>query len=190
MNQGKIIIICGPSGVGKGTVIAGLLRQKQIPLTMIPTLTTRDPKPRDETTGHYQYISRDRFLKLLKENKFFETNYYNGNYYGTLADDMKKTISSGIVGIREQDVEHAFFTKKRFPQHAYIIFIDSPLEVIRQRLVKRGEDSEADIAKRLMMGKKELTKKDQCDYIVENLPNDQEHTIQKVLEIIQKVSGI
>jgi len=185
MKQGKIFIICGPSGVGKGTIILGLLTQNQIPLTMIQTYTTRDPKPRDKATGHYRYITREQFLQHLKDKLFFESNFYNGNYYGTLQNDIDDVIKKDKIALREQDVEHALFTQKKYPGNVMIIFIDSSLEVIRQRLVKRGENSPEEINKRLSLAKKELDQKEKCGYIVENLPNDQEHTIQKVLEIIK-----
>lgn len=185
MKKGKIFIICGPSGVGKGTIILGLLKQKLIPLILIPTYTTRNPKPRDKKTGHYRYISKDKFLNLLKNKIFFESNYYSGNYYGTKFSDMKDVIDKNQIGIREQDVEHAFYTKKLFPNSVKIIFIDSPLEIIRQRLTKRGENTPEEIQHRLNLGKKELQKKSSCDFVVENLENDQENTIKKVLEIIK-----
>lgn len=187
MNQGKIFIICGPSGVGKGTVILGLLKQNNFPFSMIPTYTTRAPKPRDNATGHYRYISREKFLENLKNKLFFESNYYNGNYYGTLTSDLDNIITTKNIGIMEQDVDHAIYTKNNH-KNVSIIFIDSPIEVIRQRLQKRGEDTPDEITHRLTQGKIELTKKKHADFIVENLPNDQEHTIQKVLDIIKNES--
>jgi len=188
--NGKIFIICGPSGVGKGTVILGLLKNKKINLKMIPTYTTREAKPRDELTGHYRYISRGIFLEKLKNKVFFESNFFNSNYYGTQAADMNTVVKNNTVGLLEQDVGHALFTQKLYPNHVKIIFITSPLEVIRQRLLKRAEDTEKQIAARLILAKKELSQKNNCDYIVENLPNDQENTIQKVLEIIRSEVSI
>lgn len=183
----KIFIICGPSGVGKGTIIKGLIDSKTLPVDMVATITTRQPKPRDKATGHYVYISKNDFIKKINSGLFLEHNLYNSNYYGTLKKDLENIIAGSKIGLMEQNIDLALFTKKIYPKNVITIFIDSHPDIIHQRLIKRGENSREEIKKRLEIGKIELSQKQQCDFIVDNPENHPDQAIKKVEHIIRSV---
>ena len=185
-NHGKIIIICGPSGVGKGTIIKLLLNDKNLPINIIKTNTTRPLSDRDLILNNRRSISKDQFDNLLKNHEFLETNFYNGHYYGTLKKDIENIIAKNQIGILEQDIDHALFTKRNYPDNTAIIFIYANLENIKNRLIKRGENTEKEIQMRIAIGKKELTKKHLADYAVENLENHPELAVNKIKNIIIK----
>lgn len=184
-NHGHIIIICGPSGVGKGTIVKGLLN-KDLHINVVKSYTTRPPRARDKVTNHYIHLTKEDFIKRMDQGDFFETNFYNGNYYGTLKNDLDLIIRNNHFGLLEQDIEHALVTKGGYPQ-TKIIFIDSPLEIIRKRLIKRGENEEKEITERLKIAEHELAKKNHADYIIENLENNPEIAINKIVEIINSL---
>lgn len=184
MNQGKIIIIAGPSGVGKGVIIKGILDSKEIDVNIIKSYTTRPKNPRDKKIKNHMHISKDKFLDMTKENKFAETNYYNGNYYGTLKSDIENVIKSNKIGLIEQNLDKAIKTKKNY-KNVTIFFIYASLETIRQRLKRRGENTPDEIKKRLEIAKKELSEKDNADYSILNPENFPEKAIRKIIHIIK-----
>lgn len=184
MKHGKIIIICGPSGVGKGTIIKGLIKSKNIHITLVKTYTTRKPQKRDKNLDNHIYISKKEFLNKLKVGEFFESNFYNGNYYGTLKKDLENIIKSKKTGLLEQNLDKALLTKKQY-KNILTIFIYSSLETIKQRLVKRGENTKEEIRERLKIAKDELKNKDKADYVVFNPENFPEKPISKILKIIK-----
>lgn len=185
MHHGHIIILCGPSGVGKGTIVKGLLNQNQIDINVVKSYTTRPPRARDRITNHYVHLTKEEFIKRMNNNDFFETNFYNNNYYGTLKSDLDDIIKNNHIGLLEQDIEHALVTQHGYPEETKIIFIDSPIEIIRQRLIKRGENDEEEITERLNIAKHELAKKNHANYIIENLENSPEIAINKIIETIK-----
>lgn len=184
--MGKIFIICGPSGVGKGTIINGLIKNNKEQIRLLPTLTTRMPKPRDKATGHYIYTTKDFFMSKIKNKEIFEYNIYNNNYYGTLKKDIEEIINNNQIAIMEQDIKHALITKKYYLKNIFIIFIYSPIEIIKKRIIKRDEDTSQEIENRLILAEKELKEKNKCNYIIENIQNHPEIAIKKCLNIILK----
>lgn len=184
-NCGKIFIFCGPSGVGKGSIIKEIIK-KHKNISIVPTITTRSPKPRDKQTSHYIYTNKKDFLQKIKNDLFFEYNFYNNNYYGTFKKDLKNIVINNKIAIMEQDVENAIITKKYFPKNIITIFICSPIQTIRQRLFSRGENSKKEISERIKLAKIELDKKNRCDFKIENIQNNLSIAVDKCINIIKK----
>lgn len=165
--KGKLFVISGPSGAGKGT-----LREKA--LDDLPNLvysiscTTR--KPRDgETDGvQYRFITHEKFREDIKENLFLEYAHVHADYYGTLKADVMKELDAGKNVLLEIDVQGALQVRKKI-KDAVLIFIAPPsMEELEKRLRDRHSETEENLKLRLSNAAKELELKDKYDYAVVN----------------------
>ena len=182
MEKGKLIVISGPSGVGKGTICNNIING----LNAIYSISTTTRPPRqDEVNGKdYYFITKDEFENKIKEGDFLEYNIYNNNYYGTSKKMVIDNIENGVNVIAEIDVNGGHNIKKIFP-NAILIYIAPPsIEVLRERLIKRGTESEDKIKERLAIATKELKEIDFYDYVIVN--DDLETAINKIKKIISK----
>lgn len=179
--KGKLIIVSGPSGVGKGTIVRGVSKNPKIPIYWGKTATTR--RKRQVDSSRHIFMSKSQFKKMLKEGKIVEYNIYNRRYYGSLRDEINK-IDQGKNVILEIDINGALNIKKQYPE-AILIFIDSDLETVEKRLRERGQEDEKTIQKRLKIAKREIKMKNKYDYVVENPQGYPESTVKKILEIIR-----
>lgn len=185
MNQekGKIFVISGPSGVGKGTIVRHLIG-KLPEVALSTSVTTRPPRPGEINGIHYFFIKKETFLDKLKKGGFLEWTEFAGNYYGTDKNIMELTIKEGFNLILEIDVKGALQVKEKKPE-AVLIFIEPPsIDELKSRLFKRKTESEEQIQKRLSIVKSELEKKDKFDYCILNDNLDEAFT--KVENIIYK----
>lgn len=179
--QGKLIIISGPSGVGKGTVVKMLSQDSRLNLYWGKTATTRPKRKVD--FSHHIFISKSQFKKMLKKNKIVEYNIYNRNYYGSLRSEIEKINFSQNV-ILEIDINGALNIKKQYLK-ATLIFIDSDIKTVEKRLRDRGQEDEKTIQKRLKIAKREIKMKNKYDYVIENPQGHPEIAVKKVLEILK-----
>lgn len=186
MTQNKIIIITGPSGVGKSTIVKKLLSIKDLNLSLIKSTVTRKKRPSDNP-DQYNYITKDDFLKLSENDQIVESNFYNKNYYCTTKKDLEKIILTQKNAIKELDINNATKIKKMFPKNTIIIFINSDLEKIKNRIINRGENTDSQIQQRLKLAKKELDKKYLADHIITNFENLQEKSVQEISDIIHNL---
>jgi len=182
MNKGKIFIISGPSGVGKGTVI-DLAKPDLLNFVQIPTITTRQKRIDGRIEKDRQFVSQKEFFKLIKNNQLVEYNYYDGNYYGTPRQNLEKTLKKGKNILLEIDIGGANKIKQQYPKNSILIFIWAKIRQIERRLRKREQNTESQIQKRLATAKKELKKKNQFDFNIENKENKPEIAAQKLIEI-------
>ena len=169
MNQekGKIFVISGPSGVGKGTIVQRLIK-KNPEVALSTSVTTRAPRSREVNGIHYFFIKKETFLDKLKKGCFLEWTEFAGNYYGTDKNIMELTLKEGFNLILEIDVKGALQVKEKRPE-AILIFIEPPsIDELKSRLFKRKTESETQIQERLSIVKSELEKKDKFDYCILN----------------------
>jgi guanylate kinase len=153
---GKVFVITGPSGVGKGTLIERLL--ERIPeLELSISATTREPRA-GEVDGHdYHFLSPEEFRRRLEAGDFLEHAGYSGNYYGTLREEVERRVAKCHSVVLEIEVQGARQVRDALGDDAVLIFIAPPDEaMLRERLEGRGTDSAEDIEQRLRTAEVEL----------------------------------
>ena len=180
----NIFIISGPSGCGKGTIVEGLISNSDLNLYWAKSYTTRPKRESDNTEQKYIFVTTDKFKVLENEGEILESNYYNGNWYGTSKSEIENNIESHNI-IKDIDVNGGMAYRKIFP-NAKLIFIESSIDDIKSRLVKRGQNTEVEISQRLDSAKKELEMAKDYDYIINNPEGYPEKAIQNIADIITK----
>jgi len=165
--KGKLFVISGPSGVGKGTLV-NLLKIKHPELILSVSATTRKPRKGEENGIHYFFVEKDVFIDRINKGKFIEWAEFAGNFYGTDRSFVEEHINKGENVLLEIDVKGALQVKEQIPD-AVLIFIEPPsLEELQKRLFKRKTDSAESIKARLNIVKSELDKKEEFNYILIN----------------------
>jgi len=181
-SKGKLYVISGPSGVGKGTVVKALLEQMP-DLMMSVSVTTRQPREGEIHGKHYFFTDRAHFLKMREENKFLESAEHYGILYGTPKEFVEKMLREGKNVLLEIDTEGAFQVKAKMPE-CVLIFLSFPsMEVLHDRLAKRGTETEEVQQIRLAKAVKEYEQRTRFDYIVAN--DILSETIEKVAAIFR-----
>lgn len=155
LSQGKLIVLTGPSGVGKGTLMRSLL-QRHPELYYSVSATTRSPRPGEIDGKHYHFISRSKFEQLVARGEFLEWAEFAGNYYGTPRQAVLNQINSGKCVVLEIELEGARQIRNSFPE-AFSIFILPPsLSELEKRIRSRGQDPEEAIIRRLHRAQDEI----------------------------------
>lgn len=169
--RGKVVIISGPSGVGKGTLVKKLLNESSFPLVLSVSATTRTPRPGEVNGREYWFISRDEFLEKRANGEFLESFevYEGGALYGTLRETVKTQIRQGKWVLLEIDVKGALSVMKELPDSLSIFILPPSLEALRERLLNRGTENGEDLAKRLEQAEKEISYN---KYYKERIVND------------------
>lgn len=179
----KAIIITAPSGAGKST-IANRLLDKIDRLGYSVSATTRAPRPGEQEGVDYYYISREEFLRLVDEGAFVEwEEVYRDTFYGTLKREVERIWASGRAVLYVVDVVGARDLKQYFGDRALAIFIVPPsLEALRERLIKRGTESEQALTLRLDRASREMEERDDFDLVILN--DDLETAVAQALEAV------
>lgn len=181
MKKGKLLIISGFSGVGKGTVVKALL-SKYDDCVVSVSATTREPREGEQDGIHYFFIKKEEFEQLIQQNKLLEYAQYVDNYYGTPVDFVNDKIQSGTNVILEIEMQGALKVKEKVPE-AKLIFILPPTAVtLRDRLVGRGTENAEVIQKRLIRAGEETEFIDNYEYHVIN--DDLDKCVQDIRDII------
>lgn len=173
---GRLFVISGPSGVGKGTLVSLLKDDPGIWVSV--SATTRPPRPGEADGVDYFFMSRSDFLEKAAADGFIEWAEYSGNCYGTPKDKVREHLDAGANVILEIEVQGALQVKEKFPD-AQLIFVMPPsLEALEERLRGRGTESEEVIQRRLDTAKVELEEKMKYDYQLVN--DDLDEAFQKL----------
>jgi guanylate kinase len=164
---GKVFVITGPSGVGKGTLIERLLeRAPQLELSV--SATTREPRPGEEDGRDYHFLTPVEFEQRVEAGDFLEHATYSGNRYGTLRQEVERRLSEGRSVVLEIEVQGARQVRVAMPE-AVLIFIAPPdPAALRQRLEGRGTDSEEAIERRLRTAEIELEAQAEFPHVIVN----------------------
>lgn len=184
--KGKLIILSGPSGVGKGAIIAKLFADKSLNLAYSVSMTTRKPRNKEQDGINYFFVDVSTFLNHVKGNDFLEYTNFIGNYYGTSKSYVLNLQNQGYNVILEIEVDGASQVLKNYEHRNDImsIFIMPPsYQELEQRIRMRASESEAIIEKRLNKAKEEFKVQHEYDYIVIN--DDLDIAIKEITDIIK-----
>ena len=180
-----LLIISGPSGVGKGTIASLMLekaKERGLNIGLSVSMTTRDIRPGEKDGETYCYVTQEQFKKALAEGEMLEYNCYNGNYYGTPASNVRASFAEGRDVLLEIDINGADQIVEKFRDSAVTVFILPPsLEELEKRLRLRGRESEEDIRKRLAIAKQELERSEGFDHCIIN--DVLERAVEELIDI-------
>ncbi|ACA82248.1 MULTISPECIES: guanylate kinase [Leuconostoc] len=180
--RGLLIVLSGPSGVGKGTVRKAIFNEDGIDFQYSISATTRQPRVGEIDGEDYFFVSHDEFEEKIANGDMLEYAQYVSNYYGTPKSFIDETLASGRDVFLEIDVQGALQVKSKMPEGIYIFLTPPDLTNLRERLVGRGTDSQEVIEKRVTAAREELKQMINYDYAVEN---DQViHAVERIKAII------
>jgi len=181
-NLKKLIIITGPSGVGKGTVVKELLdRNKDIWLSI--SATTRNPRIGEKDGENYYFISDEKFKDMIDKKEFLEWAQFAGNYYGTPLSTVNEKIEKGFIVLLEIEVEGAKQIKEKFPEALSIFLLPPSKAELEKRIRNRGTEKEESIDRRLRRADYEIASSDEFDFVLTN--HDVDETVKGVFKIIK-----
>jgi guanylate kinase len=167
MAHGKLIVLTGPSGVGKGTLVKSLL-QRHPDLFLSVSVTTRSPRPGEIDGVSYSFIDRSQFERMVAKGELLEWAEFAGNYYGTPRSVVEEKIRQGDWVILEIELEGARQIRKNFPEALRIFILPPSMPELEHRIRHRGQDSEAAIARRLDRALEEIAAADEFDIQIIN----------------------
>lgn len=177
MAAGRLIVLTGPSGVGKGTLLKLLLKHHP-ELNLSISATTRAPRPGEVHGKHYYFVERAQFQRMINQNELLEWAEFAGNYYGTPRQAVEEKIDRGEWVILEIELVGARKVRDAFPNALMIFLLPPSLEELEQRLRSRGHDDETSIAQRLQRAKTEIEAASEFDIQVVNDALDE--ALQKI----------
>jgi guanylate kinase len=186
--KGLFVAICGPSGVGKGTIIK-MMKERFSEALYVLSHTTREMRPGEKEGEVYFFISKDEFEEGIKQERFLEwAQVHKKDYYGILKEPVLKGLEEGKVVIREVDLQGVRSIKKVFDPAdlVSIIILPENLQVLRDRIAARGKLPEEEVERRLASAKVEILAAKEMDYRVYNIEGQIEESYQEVMAIIEK----
>lgn len=163
----EVFVITGPSGVGKGTLIRGLL--ERVPaLSLSTSATTRRPRPGERDGHDYHFLTPQDFARRVQTGEFVEHADYAGHRYGTLRSELERRVAAGDPVVLEIEVQGARQVRQALPE-AVAVFIAPPSrETLRERLLARGTDSAEQVDARLASAEQELTAREEFTHVIVN----------------------
>lgn len=165
--RGLLVVLSGPSGTGKSTVITALLRRRN-DIRFSVSATTRAPRPGEEDGREYYFKSREQFLQMIAEDAFLEHAEYVDNFYGTPAASVEENMRAGYHVLLDIEVQGAAQVMAKRPDAVSVFLRPPSLEVLEKRLRGRGTDDEARIASRLAAAQREMAQAKHYTYTVVN----------------------
>jgi guanylate kinase len=181
--RGLLIVLSGPSGVGKGTVRRALFQMPNHDLVYSVSMTTRAPRPGEVEGADYYFVTKETFLQRIKENKFLEWAEFVGNYYGTPRDKVEEQLEQGKEVVLEIEVEGALQVRKQMKEAVFIFLVPPGKQALYERLKQRGTDSLDMIDKRMKKAESEFLLAHKYDYIVVN--DEVNNAADRIMAIIR-----
>ncbi len=167
--KNKIIVFCGPSGSGKTTVLRSVMGWIH-DLSFYSSATSRSIRGGEKDGVDYYFLTPQVFQDRVAKGDFVEwEEVYTDTYYGTLKSELERIHNEGKIPVSDVDVKGAMRIKEIFGDDALVVFIKTPLELIRERLVSRGTETEDKINMRIARAEEEFTYEHKCDAVVENI---------------------
>ena len=182
-SRGLLIVLSGPSGVGKGTVRAAVFANNQFQYVYSVSATTRAQRPGEVDGKDDYFVSREEFETMIQNEDLLEYAEYVGNYYGTPIQKIEENLAAGHDVFLEIEVQGAMKVKERMPEGIFIFLAPPNLEELESRITGRGTDAAHVIQERMATAKEEIELMQHYDYVV---VNDQvQHAVDKINAIIQ-----
>jgi guanylate kinase len=163
----RVIVITGPSGVGKGTLIRSLL-ERHPDLELSVSATTRPPRPGERDGVDYHFLSPEEFERRVAAGEFVEHASYAGHRYGTLRAELERRAAAGRAVVLEIEVQGARQVRAALPEAIQIFIAPPSLEALRLRLVGRGTDDERVMEERIRVAEQELRARDEFAHVIVN----------------------
>ena len=165
--KGILFVLSGPSGTGKGTVCKAVL-EREDDLTLSVSATTRERRIGEIDGETYHYVTKDAFEAMIDKGEMLEYAQYNGNYYGTPKASIEELLNNGRDVLLEIEPQGALQVKKLFPEAVLVFLVPPSMAELKNRLVTRGRESEAEIAERIANAKWELEQADKYTVLIVN----------------------
>ena len=181
MSATRLFVVSGPSGAGKGTLVARA-RSRRPQLSVTVSATTRSPREGEVDGTSYYFLSEDEFDRKIEEDDFLEWAHVHGHRYGTLKSEVERLFSEGCSVILEIDVQGALAVRHKRPDAVLIFVVPPSMEVLEQRLRDRGTEDEESVKLRLSNAVIEMSLAGEYDEVVVN--DDLERATQDLLAII------
>ncbi len=181
MSKGSLFVISGPSGTGKGTVCAELLKEDNIFLSV--SATTRDKRIGETEGVTYYYITEERFAGMIEAGEMLEYAVYSGNYYGTPKKAVSDMLESGKNVILEIEPQGALKVKSLMPEAVLIFVVPPSIAELRRRLKERAREADAEIERRIEAAKWEFLQSPKYNYVIVN--DDLAGCVEETLSIIK-----
>ncbi|MCI2062900.1 MAG: guanylate kinase [Eubacteriaceae bacterium] len=182
MHRGRLLVISGPSGVGKGSICKKVIEKKKNDVEFSVSMTTRPPREGEVDGENYFFVTTEEFKKKIEENGFLEHARVFKNYYGTPRANVMEKLEAGRDVILEIDIQGAMNIKKAYPEGIFIFILPPSMAELRKRITGRGTESESVIELRLGEALKEISYLDKYDYCVVN--EDLDEAAENVIAII------
>ena len=181
-NLKKLIIITGPSGVGKGTIVKEIL-DKDRDIWLSISATTRNPRIGEKHGENYYFMSNEGFQDMIEKKEFLEWAQFAGNYYGTPLSTVNEKIEKGFIVLLEIEVDGAKQIKEKFPNALSIFLLPPSMEELEKRIRIRGTEKEEAINRRLSRAKYEIASSDKFDFVLTN--HDVDETVKNFFKLIK-----
>ena len=181
-NKGVLVVVSAPSGCGKDTIIAEVLKRFDDAFLSV-SMTTRAMRPGEKEGINYYFVSQTEFEEKIDQGEMLEYARYGSNYYGTPAGPVRELLDKGKTVILIIEVQGAGNVKRLFPDACTIFIIPPSFQILENRLRGRGTDDDASIIKRLDIAKDELARAPEFEYIVEN--DALEEAVEDIITIIK-----
>lgn len=180
--KGLLIVLSGPSGVGKGTVRQKMVESKLFDFKYSVSMTTRQPRPGEVDGEDYYFTTKEKFKEAIENGEMLEHAQYVDNFYGTPMTPVKKMLEAGHDVLLEIEVNGAMQVREKMPDGVFIFLTPPDLMELKDRITKRGTDAAAVIEKRMAQAKVEIMMMENYDYAVVN--DKVENAVNKIREIV------
>lgn len=181
--RGLLIVISGPSGVGKGTVRKALFEREGQDLEYSISMTTRKPREGEENGREYYFVTKEQFEEEIKKGNLLEYAEFVNNYYGTPYDKVMEKLDQGSEVVLEIEVQGAMQVKRKMPNAVFIFIAPPSYKALRERLLSRGTEDDDTVNERLAKAHREIEIASEYDYIVIN--DEVDNAADRIMAIIR-----
>lgn len=186
-NEKYLFVVSGAAGTGKDSVV-GALRKAHPEIEKTVSATTRAPRPGEQEGVDYYYRTKEQFQQLIAADQVVEHNFFNGNYYGTLREEVNKRLEAGKLVVMVIDVHGAANIRRMYPGATTVFLLPPSVEELERRLRGRGTETEESIRERLEIARNELAQQDK--FTVKLVNNEVDACAEELYRIICQRAGL